>query len=348
MKLDGLMDWNECFCAFSFGWQIVWDPWFVLDLTLVALGLLALVLVPMLTIGNVGNMPAIKKLFAVRSLRLLRLMRVLRMLRHFKIIWRLVIGFLTAWDTIFAATALLLTTLFIFSCAAVEFIAKDGDLVHGDTTQQIVSEHFLGLGRCMLTLMQFVTLDGLRDVYFPLVLEKPWLAVYFFVLLVVSVGLLNLVTACFVENAMDNAAITAQEERSLLKQKVRGALPSLISLFQELDVDGSGLLTHKEVDHVPVDILPPRVLDSVYVDSMSDIFDLLDVNECGFLTQMEFVEGLLNLCLLDTPVATMQNFKLLKIIHDQLGRIEYLVSNVSQNHHADDQANDDVLCSFAM
>ena len=136
--LDGLERMFLCiycaeamFRAFSFGWQIVWDPWFVLDLTLVALGLLALVLVPMLTIGNVGNMPAIKKLFAVRSLRLLRLMRVLRMLRHFKIIWRLVIGFLTAWDTIFAATALLLTTLFIFSCAAVEFIAKDGDLVHG-------------------------------------------------------------------------------------------------------------------------------------------------------------------------------------------------------------------------
>ena len=102
--LDGLERMFLCiycaeamFRAFSFGWQIIWDPWFVLDLTLVVVGLLALVLVPVLTIGNVGHMPAIKKLFAVRSLRLLRLMRVLRMLRHFKIIWRLVIGFLTAW-----------------------------------------------------------------------------------------------------------------------------------------------------------------------------------------------------------------------------------------------------------
>ena len=149
---------------------------------------------------------------------------------------------------------------------------------------------------------------------------------------------------------MDNAAITAEEERSMLKQRVRGvgassffakslcdlatlgfglsveALPSLIDIFQELDTDGSGLLTHQEVDNVPLEILPPRVLDSVYVDSMRDIFDLLDVNECGFLTQMEFVEGLLNLCLLDMPVATMQNLKLLKIIHDQLLRIEHLVS----------------------
>ena len=52
------------------------------------------------------------------------------------------------------------------------------------------------------------------------------------------------------------------------------ALPSLIDIFQELDSDGSGLLTHQEVDNVPLEILPPRVLDSVYVDGMRDIFDL--------------------------------------------------------------------------
>ena len=117
--------------------------------------------------------------------------------------------------------------------------------------------------------------------------------------------------------------ICSGRARRILKAQ---ALPSLIDIFQELDSDGSGLLTHQEVDNVPLEILPPRVLDSVYVDSMRDIFDLLDVNECGFLTQMEFVEGILNLCLLDMPVATMQNLKLLKIIHDQLVRIEHSVS----------------------
>ena len=34
------------------------------------------------------------------------------------------------------------------------------------------------------------------------------------------------------------------------------------------------------------------------------VFDLLDVDESGFLTEIEFTEGLLNLCLLDTPIAT--------------------------------------------
>jgi len=38
-----------------------------------------------------------------------------------------------------------------------------------------VANYFAGVGRSMLTLVQFVTLDGLSDVYFPLIIEKPWL-----------------------------------------------------------------------------------------------------------------------------------------------------------------------------
>ena len=34
------------------------------------------------------------------------------------------------------------------------------------------------------------------------------------------------------------------------------------------------------------------------------VFDLLDVDESGFLTEMEFTEGLLNICWLDPPIAT--------------------------------------------
>ena len=90
------------------------------------MGLLALVVIPM---SASSKMTGFEKLLLVRGLRLLRLMRVLRMVHHFKIILRLVSGFLTAWDTIFASAALILVTLFIFACIAIEFIAKDGELI---------------------------------------------------------------------------------------------------------------------------------------------------------------------------------------------------------------------------
>jgi len=47
-----------------------------------------------------------------------------------------------------------------------------------------------------------VTLDDIADVYFPLVLEKPYLCAFFFpILIFISIGLMNLVTAALVENA---------------------------------------------------------------------------------------------------------------------------------------------------
>ena len=102
----------------------------------------------------------------------------------------------------------------------------------------------------------------------------------------------------------------------------------MIEIFHELDADQSGLITHGEVENAPVpslvfrrqresivtiaikmsknvnlfpevSILPPRVLDALCIEHITDIFDFLDVDGTGQLSQMEFVEGLLQLCLLD-------------------------------------------------
>ena len=137
----------------------------------------------------------------------------------------MVYGFLTAWETIFAAAVLILVSVFVFGCIAVEVIAKDADLVEHENVEvkSLVSQNFQGVLRSMLTLMQFVTLDGLTDIYFPLIVEKPWLVPYFSILLVVSIGVLNLVTAALVEKGMENAAANVDEARERLKRKVRGA-----------------------------------------------------------------------------------------------------------------------------
>lgn len=58
----------------------------------------------------------------------------------------------------------------------------------------------------------------------------------------------------------------------------------MIEIFHQLDADQSGLITHDEVENVPVTILPPRVLDSICVENMADIFDYLDVDGTGRLS----------------------------------------------------------------
>lgn len=51
---------------------------------------------------------------------------------------------------------------------------------------------------------------------------------------------------------------------------------------------------------------------------MEDLFDLLDVDQGGTLSQAEFLEGLLNLLLLDVPIWAIQALKLLRPMRQRL------------------------------
>lgn len=118
------------------------------------------------------------------------------MVNHFKIMWRLVYGLLTAAETILATSALILVFMFVFSCVAVEVISKDKRLAGLEDTGFIISEYFGNLGKTVMTLMQFVTMDSLATIYFPLIVEEPLLLCFFLpILIFVSIGLMNLVTA---------------------------------------------------------------------------------------------------------------------------------------------------------
>lgn len=305
------------------------DGWFLMDVALVTIGLLALLVAP-----NIGaaSMEGVEKLLIVRGLRLLRLVRALRMVNHFKIMWRLVYGLLTAAETILATSALILVFMFVFSCVAVEVISKDQRLAGLEDTGFIISEYFGNLGKTVMTLMQFVTMDSLATIYFPLIVEEPLLLCFFLpILIFVSIGLMNLVTAALVENAMEHAAQQAEDEKVVLKKKVRGAMPSLLKIFHTIDKDNSGMITRDELQNVPMDILPPKVLAAVCVDNWEELFEYLDIDGTGSLSQVEFVEGLLNLCLLDMPIATIQTLKLLQLIRASVSQIQ---SKLQAPHHA--------------
>jgi hypothetical protein len=83
------------------------------------------------------------------------------MVGHFKVIWRLVYGILTAGHTMLSVTCLVALWLFIFGCVAVEIITKDVDLRSNPETQSIVQHAFGTLPRSILTLLQFVTMDSI-------------------------------------------------------------------------------------------------------------------------------------------------------------------------------------------
>jgi len=295
------------------GWACFRSFWFLMDFFLVFIGMIGLLIVPMMGSGSI--LDGFEKVLVVRGMRLLRLVRALRMVNHFKVMWRLVSSLLTAGSTMLSTTALLVLSLFIFGCMAVELITHSEHLNSIADTRFIVERHFPNLFTSILTLLQFVTLDSIAAVYSPLIREQPILVFYFaLILLTISIGLMNLVTAVLVENALENAAVEAESERLQLKKKVGHALPQLLKTFQELDKDQSGSITREEIEGVPVSVIPGRLLENVSIDSMVDLFELLDEDGGGSLTQQEFVEGLLNLVLMDMPITTIQSLRLLRSI----------------------------------
>ncbi|CAJ1426589.1 unnamed protein product [Effrenium voratum] len=230
-----------------------------------------------------------------------------------------------------STTALVTFMLYIFGCMAVELITKDDVLKSQPATTAIVEQYFYSLPRAILTLLQFVTLDSIAQVYTPLILERPYLAMYFFsILIFVSIGLMNLVTAVIIEGALDQAAKKHEEERILMKQKVKQSLPSLLETFLAIDVDGSGLITKEELANMPLDMLPPNFLKNLPIDSMMDLFEVLDVDDSNSVSQAEFVEGLLNLAMLDTPIWNIQSLKLLRRISDLTKDLKQVVTSSLQ------------------
>lgn len=96
----------------------------------------------------------------------------------------------------------------------------------------------------MLTLTQFVTLDSVSDIYGPLVLEQPWLLLYFFaILLIIPISLMNLVTAVLVDAAMALSKSDNEDQLEYRRRMLKQLRPEISNAFREIDVDGSGVLT---------------------------------------------------------------------------------------------------------
>jgi len=249
----------------------------------------------------------------------LRLVRALRMLRWFRTAWRLVFGLLTSGTTMTSTLGLVLLTLYVSACLGVELISKDPVLISDPTTEYIVEHHFGSLTMTMLTLAQFVTLDSIAAIYRPLVYHKPVLVVYFSgIILVLSISLMNLVTAVLVEGALENAQHDRELKRHVLQEKLRKAAPKLSSMFESLDVNQDGTVSLEEFMQMSVDVFPQELFDNSSVSSLQEVFEILDISGKGFLSQSEFVEGLLNMFLLDVPIHTIQILRLLRILESRI------------------------------
>lgn len=313
-------------------WRCFRDPWFIFDFVLVTVSLLGQI------IGAVASFPAvIQQVLILRALRLLRVIRALRMIKQMRAVWRLVSGLLTSCNTMMSTLALLSLVLYIFAVLGIEMIAKDDSLQADVVTNRIIQENFSSLWVIMMTLSQFVTMDSIASIYIPLIKKKPELSTYFVALvIIVSIALMNLVTAVLVEGALDHARQEKEEDVKLSNSKFREMIPQLQSLFESLDTDNSGELQKTEIEAAEREKraeIPADILDKASVASMTELFEKLDVDKSGSLKSAEFIEGCMNIFLLEVPVRDLMMMKMIRLVRSGVAHIEDEIRDLRRSFH---------------
>jgi len=215
---------------------------------------------------------------------------------------------------------LLLLAIYVGACFAVELIAMDPLLRKVPETRQILDAHFYSLDGIMLFLVQFVTMDSIASVYTPLAKHRGALCIYFFaIIIIVSIALMNLVTANLVQVALESA----QEDKEAQKQRLVRLRPAIQHSFHLLDVLKNNFISKEEVAQCH-DELPSEVLEVVPKDKLLELVEALDMEGMGTVTENEFVQAIEQLALGRLSFQRLQQVKLLNQIRMEVkkGHVE--------------------------
>jgi len=225
----------------------------------------------------------------------------------------------------FSTLALIVLILYMFACLGLELITKNEAIRSHPELDDFVELNFSSLFVTMVTLLQFVTLDSINAVYGPLVRVYPALLLYFLpLLLIVSVSLMNMVTAVLVEGALSQANNDREARRHYVVKKVKEESPIYKALFRQLDTDNSQTISVGELEGVDLNDFPPifkKALQDFKFESMIELFEVLDGDVSGSITEEEFVDGLLNLSLAEFNQVPPEVILILKLSRSLTRRI---------------------------
>eukprot|EP00929_Paragymnodinium_shiwhaense_P074750 TRINITY_DN38258_c1_g2_i1.p1 TRINITY_DN38258_c1_g2~~TRINITY_DN38258_c1_g2_i1.p1 ORF type:complete len:731 (-),score=147.44 TRINITY_DN38258_c1_g2_i1:556-2748(-) len=319
---------------FAFGVKCFIDQWVLLDILLVAVGVISAWLLEPIFKSTEDLEEQLGPLMVLRSLRLLRLARTLRLLVKFREMWILVRGLLSSGSTMFYTLLMLTTILYVFSCISMEIITNHpkatGDEPDADFVE-IVAMSFPDLPTTMLTLSQFITLDNAVYVYAPLIKLDPLLAPFFLTMVVVlSIVLMNLVTAVIVNSAMEQA----MQDKEMLKVHQAAEKKKLVKtireVFERLDEDNSGEVSRDEIATIcdeDRDVLQELMGSADPVE----IFDALDVDGSGDLGIEEFIDGIWQVSISKAPIEVKRMERQVEVMRKQLWQIGQIQTSLADS-----------------
>ena len=232
----------------------------------------------------------------LRLLRLAKLVRPLRLIGQFRPLWLLMQGLYKACETVMYTSGIICLFLYIFACVALELITINGLREEDPDYDYTVQLYFPDLFTSSVSLTQFVTHDAIALIYRPLVLKNKWLSFFFaFVVMVLSIMLMNLVTAVIVEASREQSETEKAIENGIRSSEFKKSIPQIKQMFYDFDTDGSGMLTISEFEMIP-DEVRDALLNILGTDTVNEAFDILDDDQSGTIGIDEFIDSITKVC----------------------------------------------------
>eukprot|EP00929_Paragymnodinium_shiwhaense_P057879 TRINITY_DN28990_c0_g1_i1.p1 TRINITY_DN28990_c0_g1~~TRINITY_DN28990_c0_g1_i1.p1 ORF type:complete len:634 (+),score=127.83 TRINITY_DN28990_c0_g1_i1:180-2081(+) len=259
----------------------------------------------------------------LRVFRVFRLVRFVRVVRNVKVLRSLrtmVFAILHTFVDLIWSLTIIFFLIFAFSVIFTSAAESHFQLVDVSEPSQLlaaeqIKEHFGGVYVSMVTLLASITggedwMTYGRTLRLLINDGELYFQLFCFYICVCLVGMLNVVTGIFVDNAVstrtqDEVVDNYQEEQKRLAEEVR-------RIFRTADRDASGQLSRGELEKQMRDPWVRAYFAGLDIDpgEAKIIFTLLDTDRSGCLSLDEFITGVIK------TKGTAKNIDLLSLMYD--------------------------------
>merc|ERR1719201_731202 len=227
--------------------------------------------------------------------------------------------------------------LYVFACMGVEIITKPQlaltDLERAEFPEYdaIVMNHWASINLSMLTLTMFSTFDSVGNIYIPMCKHNNALVFYFVTfMLLVSVCLMNLVTAVIVESSFEQASQDKEVAKAHKAQVIEKMMPKLREMFDTLDADGDGEITLEEFGNCD-QATRDHLCELFNTDDLVELFEILDVDGGGSVSIDEFCDEMTKLATSQAPMEQIRLLKQMSIIRNTILEQNGITGEMMQN-----------------